>query len=190
MVQEESRRRGMRADALRSRGRLLESAAELIARDGTGVSLEEIAREAGVGSATLHRHFPTRWNLLESIFKDRAEQIAHQADELMTDDPEVAFASWFRALVDMANRTSGLAAVIGPPPEDQASHMPSCHEVIAGAGGRLLHLSKASGDIRADIQIEELMAMAMAISSLPDRDARNRLLEITVNGWGQPSPGR
>lgn len=180
----------MRADALRSRGRLLESAANLIARDGAAVSLEEIAREAGVGSATLHRHFPARWNLLEAIFKDRAEQIAWQADQLMGDDPSAAFASWFSALVDMASRTSGLAAVIGSPPDGHASQLPSCNELIADAGGRLLGEGKASGDIRGDLQIGELMAMAMAISSLPDRKARSRLIEITVNGWSRPSPRR
>ncbi len=173
----------MRADAVRSRARLLKSAVKMIARDGAGVSLEAIARDAEVGSATLHRHFPTRWVLLEAIFKDRAEQIAHRADELAASNSADALATWFRDLVEMANSTSGLAAIIEPGPSDETSDGPSCHAVIAKSGERLLIAEKSFGRIRRDLEIDELMALAMSISVQPSETARQRLSDVVVNGW-------
>jgi len=189
MTQAASAGRGLRADAIRSRARVLESAVELITRDGAGVSLEAIARAAGVGSATLHRHFPTRWDLLEAIFKDRAEQIARRADEISAARTEDAFAVWFGDLVEMMNRTAGLADVIAPATDGQVKDASSCHALIAGAGERLLDVEKDSGRIRPDVQIDDLMTLAMAISTLRAPDARNRLRGIVVNGWGSPRGG-
>jgi AcrR family transcriptional regulator len=181
---------GLRADAMRSRARVLESAVELVARDGAGVSLEAIARAAGVGSATLHRHFPTRWDLLEAIFKDRVEQLARRADELSAARTEDVFAVWFEDLVEMMSRTRALADVIAPAAADRRVQDPSsCHALIADAGQRLLDAEKDSGRIRPDVQIDELITLAMAISTLRDPDARNRLRGIVVNGWGSPSGG-
>jgi AcrR family transcriptional regulator len=60
-----------RADARRNYDRILEAAAAEVARRGADASLEEIARRAGVGSATLHRHFPSRWGLLQAVFQER-----------------------------------------------------------------------------------------------------------------------
>jgi AcrR family transcriptional regulator len=179
--------RSMRADAIRSRERVLEAAVELIARDGAGASLEAIARAAGVGSATLHRHFPNRWALLEAIFKDRAAQIAGRADDLLESKTAHPFSAWFAELVEMTSATSGLEAVIEPIDRERSTQPPSCHATIADAGNRLLAKEKADGTMQPDVHIDELMVLAMAISSLPAADARLRLQRITAHGWTAPN---
>ncbi|MFC7643282.1 TetR/AcrR family transcriptional regulator [Streptosporangium lutulentum] len=72
----------MRADARRNHDRILVAASAAIAQHGAEASLEEIARHAGVGSATLHRHFPSRQALLEAVFRDRVETLCAKASEL------------------------------------------------------------------------------------------------------------
>lgn len=74
--------RSMRADARRNRDRILAAAGTAIAEHGAEASLEEIARHAGVGSATLHRHFPSRQALLEAVFRDRVEILCAKARDL------------------------------------------------------------------------------------------------------------
>jgi AcrR family transcriptional regulator len=89
--------RPMRADAQRNYDRILAAAGAAIARDGADASLEKIARRAGVGSATLHRHFPSRQALLEAVFRAKVEALCHKARSLTTDpDPGVALVTWLR----------------------------------------------------------------------------------------------
>lgn len=71
--------RPQRADARRNQERILQAAATAIAHQGATASLEEIARQAGVGSATLHRHFPTRQSLLEAVFRTHVETLCTTA---------------------------------------------------------------------------------------------------------------
>jgi hypothetical protein len=112
--------------------------------------------------------------------------VARRADEISTARTEDAFAVWFGDLVEMMNRTAGLADVIGPAADGQVKDASSCHALIAGAGERLLDAEKDSGRIRPDVQIDDLMTLAMAISTLRAPDARNRLRGIVVDGWGPP----
>ncbi|GHF63664.1 hypothetical protein GCM10018787_09800 [Streptomyces thermodiastaticus] len=72
----------MRADARRNYERLLKAAAEAFATHGENASLDDIAKRAGVGAGTLHRHFPNRRALLEAACLDRIEAIAARAGEL------------------------------------------------------------------------------------------------------------
>ena len=67
--------RVLRADARRNVERLLEAARVAIARDGPDASLDDIARDAGVGSGTLYRHFPTRVDLLEAVYREEVERL-------------------------------------------------------------------------------------------------------------------
>ena len=73
-----------RADAVRNRARIVETASEVFAVRGADASLEEIARGAGVGIGTLYRHFPTRDDLVEAVFHDRIDELEALADELLT----------------------------------------------------------------------------------------------------------
>src|ERR1022692_4931729 len=91
----------MRADARRNRDLLLSAALAAFTEHGADdVSLEEIARRAGVGIGTLYRHFPTRQSLLEAVFRDQVDALARQAEELgRASSPGSALEEWLRAIM-------------------------------------------------------------------------------------------
>src|ERR1700756_1323695 len=93
-----SAERPMRADAQRNYAKLLGAASEAFLESGADdVSLEEIARRAGVGIGTLYRHFPTRQALLEAVYRDQVELLRARAEELIaTKPPAEALTTWLR----------------------------------------------------------------------------------------------
>jgi len=175
----------MRADGQRSRARLLTAAEQVVARDGASASLEEIARVAGVGSATLHRHFPTRWVLLQAIFQERVEGLAALADTLVHgDEPDASLAKWLAELASITAGTSGLADTLLAQATPTAPADTTCHQVVTQAGERLLSAAQASGHVRPDVQIDELLTLVTAISAIPDPTSRSRMLAVVIAGLG------
>jgi AcrR family transcriptional regulator len=180
----------MRADARRNRDRLVAVASAVIAERGADASLEEIARRAGVGSATLHRHFRGRQALLEAVFQDRVDTLCALAQTLAdghsTSDPGAALVTWLRAVVAhaAANRGLGASLMLG------AGQAESVHARIADAGRGLLARAQAAGVAQPDIDIADLLTLVNVISAAteqnPDLAARadhaNRLLTLLVNG--------
>lgn len=189
----------MRADARRNYDRILAAASAAIAEHGSEASLEEIARRAGVGSATLHRHFPSRRALLEAVFHDRVEALCVQARELAGDaEPGPALVIWLRAVGSYAAATRGLAASLlpgvrdGDPPDSDA-----CHAMLSDAGGELLHRAQEAGAVRPDVCITDLLTLVSAISLVIEQDAggtakADRLLTLAIDGISSPAgkPGQ
>src|ERR1700758_1434199 len=96
-----SQARKPRTDALRNRGRILEVAKEAFTRHGANASLDEIAKQAGVGPGTLYRHFPTRDELIEGVYRNEVEKLAAAADRFAeTMSPLEALRAWMLLLVD------------------------------------------------------------------------------------------
>src|ERR1700754_529204 len=90
-----------RVDAERNRERLLATAKATFAKRGTGASLEEIARETGVGIGTLYRHFPTRDALVAAVYRNETEQLAGAAKTLSAAHaPLEALRMWMNLFVD------------------------------------------------------------------------------------------
>src|SRR5437667_5283302 len=106
--------RPMRADAQRNYTRLLDAASAAFLEHGADdVSLEEIARRAGVGIGTLYRHFPTRQALLEAVYRDQVELLEARAEELLkTEPPGDALVAWRRALVEFGSTERSLTSGI------------------------------------------------------------------------------
>src|SRR6516165_5921645 len=144
--------RPMRADAQRNYARLLDAArAAFVERGADDVSLEEIARRAGVGIGTLYRHFPTRQALLEAVYRDQVEALGARANELVESDaPGEALAAWLRALMAFSstkhNLTSALLATIGR----DSDLLSSCSLVICDAADILLKRAQQAGAVRED----------------------------------------
>src|ERR1700704_7032774 len=89
----------MRADARRSRAKLIEAATIAFAENGADAPLEDIARRAGVGIGTLYRHFPTRTDLQAAVFRSQMIAVCGEGDALLEKaSPEHAFVGWLRAL--------------------------------------------------------------------------------------------
>lgn len=184
-------RQSKRADARRNHERLVAVASTVIAEHGAEASLEEIARRAGVGSATLHRHFPGRYALLEAVFRDRVETLCAQADDLLTDPyPGSALVTWLRAVVVHAasNRGLGASLMMGAHHAELGS---SCHAMILAAGGRLLHRAQQERAAHPGVAITDLLQLVNAISLAteqePDRANRaDGLLTLVVDGLRYP----
>src|SRR6516164_6348746 len=131
--------RPMRADAQRNYTKLLDAASAAFLEHGADdVSLEEIARRAGVGIGTLYRHFPTRQALLEAVYRDQVEL-------LKTEPPGDALADWLRALMKFSSTkhtlTSALLAGLGKDSE----LISSCSKVIREAADALLARAQEAG---------------------------------------------
>ncbi len=100
----------LRADALRNRLKLIEVAAGAFAERGADASLEEIARQAGVGIGTLYRHFPTREHLVEAVYRRELELLATAATELMAEKaPDIALEEWMHRFVSYMAAKRGMA---------------------------------------------------------------------------------
>lgn len=180
----------MRADARRNYDRILVAAEVAIARHGADASLEEIARQAGVGSATLHRHFPSRRALLEAVFHDRVDALCARARELAGDtEPGPALVVWLRAVGAYVATTRGLAASLldgahdGGPPQSDAC----CYAVIANAGDELLRRAREADAVRPGVSIDDLLALVNAISLAAEHGPggtaeADRLLALAIDG--------
>src|SRR5215469_7989820 len=103
----------MRADARRSRARLIEAATAAFAEGGADAPLDDIARRAGVGIGTLYRHFPTRLDLQAAVFRSQVTTVCSKADDLIASSPpEQAFAGWLRALAAYLVTKRGLSRAV------------------------------------------------------------------------------
>jgi AcrR family transcriptional regulator len=168
--------RAQRADWQRNHERLVAAAAALVARDGAHVSLEEVAREAGVGSATLHRHFASRRALLEEVFQGSLERLCRRAGELAGEDPRTGLVTWLEELTVAAADTRGLAASLGSGE--------ACHAVIRGATADLVHRAHTVAVIRPEVSPDDLLALVTAVSLATEGDvpSARRLLNLALVG--------
>lgn len=167
----------MRADAQRNRDRLLAVASEVVADQGAEASLEEIARRAGVGSATLHRHFPSRLALLDAVFAERVTDLCDLGASLLdTPDPAEGLVRWLRDLVRHVVRNRGLATSLLKGTGE------SCHTRILATGQALV--ARAQGLIRPDVSTEDLLKLAngVALAAAEDEELADRLLLLAVGG--------
>jgi AcrR family transcriptional regulator len=188
ILAEPSVKRRPRADAVRNRERVLEAAKTVFSAGGSDVSLEAVARHAGVGIGTLYRHFPTREALFEAVYRREVEHLADLAEQLQADDvaPVEALRRWLRSDVEFVATKKGMATALA-----LAAHSPSelsaySFERLSKAVGALLHRAVAAGDIRADIAPDDLLRALIGMCYLNNQPGWQasvmRLLDVLVDG--------
>ncbi|MBO0768952.1 MAG: TetR/AcrR family transcriptional regulator, partial [Solirubrobacterales bacterium] len=128
----------LRADAARNREKVLAAARDAFTESGASTSLEAIARRAGVGIGTLYRHFPTRQALLEAVYLDEVEQVAHFASELSDREPWEALEAWVRRLADYLVTKHALAAELLDYMDRDSPMFIECRGSLGDAGAPLL----------------------------------------------------
>ena len=176
-----------RVDSVRNREQLMAAAKVAFTERGADVALEEIARSAGLGIGTLYRHFPTRDALLAAVYRREVDQLAAAADRLLDERPAgEAFEAWLGQLVDyMATKRVIAPALQASPGEGSAAYAAS-GPAIAGAINRLARAAIASGDIRADIQPDDLMRLISGLTQGYDRPdwapSARRLISVLMAG--------
>lgn len=176
-----------RADARRNYGAVVEAARRAFARDGVGTSIDDIARDAGVGSATLYRHFPTRDDLLAASLAENMAATHRRGLELCdAADPAAALREWLLAVIGQVSTYGGLPGSV----LDAAGREGSALGVTCASMQRLtkvlLERAVASGPVRADVTAAELFELASGIAWVVSRDRPHdrgtRLLDLTLSG--------
>lgn len=179
---------GMRADARRNYQRLLAAAGAAFAERGADdVSLEEIARRAGVGIGTLYRHFPTRQALLEAVYREQVDALEVRAAELLeSDSPGAALAEWLAALVAFSKAKRSLTAAML-----DSQLLLSCKEVLHGATDAVLTRAQQAGAVRAGVQGADVMRLTHAVSLAADMGQdpgqAERMLALVLGGVLNPA---
>jgi AcrR family transcriptional regulator len=176
--------RPKRADARRNRERLLEVASEALARDGIDVSLEEIARTAGVGIGTLYRHFPNRQALLEALYVDEVEEVCRSAAALEGADPWEALSGWFERFIAYMGTKRALAAELLNYLDQDAPLFQVCRTSMFEAGEPLLKRAQEAGVVRPDVNIGEVIQMVVGIAKIPASDQRQteHIVRVALDG--------
>jgi AcrR family transcriptional regulator len=177
----------LRVDARRNYERLLTAAHTVFVEQGTGASLEEVARRAGVGIGTLYRHFPTRDALLEALMNAGFEMLRQKAEALLeSDTPRAALAEWLSQFAAGSATYRGLSgSVLATARQEGSPLYDSCHGMTA-AGARLVVRAQEKGELRADVDPMDVLALAGAVAwvaeQLPDDgDLSGRLLGLVMD---------
>ncbi|MEV6424568.1 helix-turn-helix domain-containing protein [Streptomyces sp. NPDC051662] len=177
-----------RADARRNYARILAVAEEEVAAHGADASLEQIARTAGVGSATVRRHFPSRSALLEAVFSERIEALCARAVELTgAADARAALLDWLGALTTYAASARGMADALTQDGMDDPEHVNACSAKLSGAADPLLRDAVRAGAVAPGVTVADLITLvtgiALATEHHPDPAVEaHRLLGLTVAG--------
>ncbi|MEU6129325.1 TetR family transcriptional regulator [Saccharopolyspora sp. NPDC047091] len=179
---------GQRSDARRNHARILAVAAEEVAARGADASLERIARTAGVGSATVRRHFPTRRALLEAVSHDRIDDLRRRAAELTgAPDGRAALLEWLGEVLAYSTDVRGLAAALSYADAAEPVQGNSCAALLEGAGAPLLARAVREGAVRAEIDLADLITLVvgivLAVEHRADAAAEaERLFRLAVTG--------
>ncbi|MBB6735969.1 TetR/AcrR family transcriptional regulator [Cohnella sp. CBP 2801] len=157
----------MRADARKNYSHLLAVARDVVAEHGVDASMRDIARRAGVGLATLLRHFPTREALFEALLRTNLEALTQKAGELETSKPpDEALVSWVREQVAFVQSYSGVVALMANAHADPDSALYATCAAVHSAGARLLLRAQTEGTARADMNGDDLFALISALGWL------------------------
>ncbi|MGC4938516.1 TetR/AcrR family transcriptional regulator [Kribbella sp. DT2] len=183
---------GLRADAERNRDRILAAARRLYAREGLGISMASVAREAGVGKATLARRFATREELVTAVFADRMDGYAAAVAEALADaDPWHGFTSYIENVCAMQAADRGFADVLTmtfPAARALESRRDEAYHGLV----ELISRAKAVGRLRDDFTSEDvvilLMANAGVVAATADAapDAWRRLVGQMLRAYAAP----
>jgi AcrR family transcriptional regulator len=176
-----------RADAVRNRVRLLETAKAAFAEKGSGASLDEIARTAGVGAGTLYRHFPTRDALVAAVYRNETEQLVAAADRLAkTHSPVTALREWLLLFVDYIATKHGMSEVLNSIVGGASDLYSASTAQVKQAIAKLVDRAVASGDIRLVLDSIDLLRALAGVANIglgPDGEqAAKRLVDILIAG--------
>ncbi|WP_436735700.1 TetR/AcrR family transcriptional regulator [Streptomyces sp. BBFR102] len=179
-------RHTLRADARRNREQLVATAAEAFS-SGRPVSLDAIAKRAGVGNATLYRHFPTREDLVEEVYRDQIRPLRDDAHTLLAAEPPArALHTWMLRFADWAGERRGICeALVAMSASGRFGTGPVCDEVQQILG-TVLDAGAAAGELRSGIDpadVGGILAGLLSVAGAPEqRPQLHSMLRIVVDG--------
>ena len=185
-------RRKPRADAQRNRQRILEMAKQAFTKSGANTSLDDIAKQAGVGPGTLYRHFPTRGELLEGVYRTGVEElVAAERSFAQAMPPMEALRAWMLLFVDYIAAKQIIAPALNTLVGGPSKLYEGSRAQIQGAINALVKRAIKSGDIRKDLDPFDLLRALIGVSNVassPDwQQSARRLVDILITG-SRPVP--
>ena len=178
-----------RADAQRNRERILEVAKQAFTKSGADTSLDDIAKQAGVGAGTLYRHFPTRDELLEAVYRTEVEKLAAAQRRFAEDLPPVeALRAWMLLFVDYIETKKIIAPALNTMVGGPSKVFEASHTQVWDAIRALVKRAIKSGDIRKDLDPIDLLRALIGVANVntsPDwQQSAKRLVDILITGSG------
>lgn len=177
--------RPRRADAQRNYDLVLAAAREVFEELGVNAPLDDIARRAGVGNATMYRHFPARRDLVIAVYAEEVTALGELGRTLLDDDSPVdALFVWLRAFIIHVSTKSDLPLAISADAAGQRSALyEEWHETMYTAAADLLDRAQRAGAIDPDLRVADLLAVANGIGHAAGDDPQaDRLLSIVRAG--------
>ncbi|GAA3130135.1 TetR/AcrR family transcriptional regulator [Streptomyces rectiviolaceus] len=180
-----------RADVQRNRAALLEAAQRHFLRDGVGASLEAVAKEAGVGPATLYRHFATREALLAAVLQTRSEElVARRADIAQLSDAADMLRQWLRAMEEYFSAFSGLPEPLMAAAREREPGNPltlPCDDLITTTDA-YVRAAQRAGHARPSVKGYDLFLAAVSVAWIKgtgatDEEALDRLRALIESGY-------
>jgi AcrR family transcriptional regulator len=154
----------MRKDVVRNRAAIVDAAARAFAEHGLDAPLEPIASAAGVGNATLYRHFPARADLWDAVLREPLDAVLELVDDCTArQDPWDGFAAWLVGTAELEARRDGFHELM----TTRFTGAPALLETRAAIQSgveELFHRAQASGAIRADAVLEDLPLVQVSIA--------------------------
>lgn len=176
-----------RADALRNRDLILQVAKKAFTRSGANASLDDIAKEAGVGPGTLYRHFPTRDALLEAVYRNEVEKLAAAQRELSEKLPPMeALRAWMLLFVDYIAAKHIIAPALNTIVGGPSKLYEGSRSLVQGAIDALVKRAIQTGEIRGDLDPFDLLRALIGVSNVassPDwQQSAKRVVDILITG--------
>jgi len=179
--------RPLRADAQRNRDRLLAVAVRAFSEDGADVTLDAIAKEAGVGIGTLYRHFPTREALVDAAYRNELDRLCDFAPQLLETGTAVqALRTWMDHFIDYMAAKRGMGDALKAVIASGGNPFAHSRDRLTGAVGALLAAGVAEGSLRDDVSAADVVTalggIGMAAGTPEQREQAGRLLDLLVAG--------
>lgn len=176
-----------RADAERNRERILEVAKKIFTRDGAAASLDKIARESGIGNATLYRHFPTRDDLIGAVYRSEVEKLASAEQRFAASMPPLeALRAWMLLFIDHVAAKSLIIPAMNTVAGGATRLLEGSRSLIHTAFVSSVRRTMASGDLRSDTDPEDFVRALVGIfhtTALPGWEpSARRLVDILIAG--------
>ena len=171
--------------------RLLAAATRAFASSETEPSMRAIAREAGVGIATLYRHFPTRESLVDAVYQDQVNRLTLGARELLEQlPPAEAMRRWMDLFADWLATKHGMLGTLLAMLE--SGELTDARTELLEAITTILDAGSAAGDIRPDVSAEDVAASLIGILTVAGKSGQHtqadRLLDLLMDGLGPRPP--
>lgn len=187
--------RPIRADARANEDKLLAAAALAFARDGADATLKQIAKDAGVGIATLYRRFPTREQLVDATYRYETTRLAARTTTLLRRQPaDRALRTWMSQVLDYLAAKHGMADTLKTLLRNDEELSSQTRTQLTGAIEEFRLAGITQGVIRADVPAPDiLMALAgvtLVAGATHQRAQAERLLDLLMDGITRPDGWR